>query len=255
MAALWNWLTRDWTLKLASLGVALLLWTVVRAEDVVSATIPRVRVYASIRDPGWELATPPTPRTVRLQVTGPVRELVRLALERPEVLVPVEEVRDSVLVLVLRDGWIRFPHGVARTRVDAVSPATVRLVFDPVAVRTLPVTLPLRGELPAGLRLTGPIALEPARVRASGPRRRLLGVASVPLPPLDLARLTDTTTMTVDIDTARLGLAVEPTTVRVRVPVGRAGSAPGSLPTAPDTARADSLTRDSARAPGPAAEP
>ncbi len=253
MAAVWSWLTRDWTLKLASLGVALLLWTLVRAEDVVSATVP-ARVYASIRDPGWELATPPTPRTVRLQVTGPVRELVRLALDPPQVVVPVEDVRDSVLVLVVRDTWIRFPRGVTRSRVDDVAPATVRLVFDPMAVRTLPVALPLRGALPEGLALTGPIALEPGRVRASGPRRRIQGIDSIPLPPLDLARLTDTTTMTMDIDTARLGLAVAPTSVRVRVPVGRAGAPREATPA--DSAHVDSLRADSApaRAPGPAAE-
>ncbi len=248
----WTWVTHNWTLKLASLGVALLLWTVVRAEDVVTATVPRVPVYASIRDPGWELASAPAPASVRLQLTGPVRELVHLALQRPQVVVPVEDVRDSVLVLVVRDSWIRFPRGITRTRVDDVHPATVRLVFDPMASRTLSVALPLRGRLPPGLLLTGPIALEPGRVRASGPRRRLQGVDSVRLPPLDLSRLTDTTAMTVDIDTARLGLVVEPASVRVRVPVGRAGGQPGSpAPRLDSIARDSSLERDTARAPAP----
>lgn len=250
MRPAWTWVTHNWTLKLAAVGVAILLWTVVRAEDVVSASIPGVRVYASIRDPGWELAAPPAPASVRLQLTGPVRELVRLAFQRPEVLVPVEEVRDSVLVLVVRDSWIRFPRGITRTRVDDVAPATIRLVFDPMATRTLGVALRVRGELPAGLELTGPIALDPGQVRASGPRRRLQDVDSVRLPPLDLSRLTDTTAMTMDIDTARLGLVVEPASVRVRVPVGRVGGAP---------AGGDSSTRaapggDSARAPRPTAQ-
>jgi YbbR domain-containing protein len=250
----WTWVTHNWTLKLASLGVAILLWTVVRAEDVVSTTIPGVRVYASIRDPGWELAVPPAPASVRVQLTGPVRELVRLAFQRPEVLVPVEEVRDSVLVLVVRDSWIRFPLGVTRTRVEDVAPATIRLVFDPMATRTLGVALRVRGQLPAGLVLTGPIALEPGQVRASGPRRRLQGVDSVRLPPLDLSHLTDTTALTMDIDTARMGLVVVPASVRVRVPVGRAGGAPADGPPGADSSTRAAPGRDSARAPRPAAQ-
>ena len=217
-----RWLTQEWTLKLAGIGIALLLWVVVKSEDVVTVAVANIPVRVSIRDPGWELATAPMPSRVSLQVTGPVREVLHLLVDRPRVVVPVEGVVDSVQVLVLRSGWVQFPEDVVRTRVEDLRPPTIRLVFDPVAVRELPVYLPIRGRLPAGLALSGPVLLDPGTVRVSGPRRRVASFDSVPLPLLDLGHLTDTTTIRMDIDTAALGLQIQPSSVRVRIAIGPA---------------------------------
>lgn len=233
MARLWEWVSRDWTLKLTAVGISLLLWAVVRSEELTTVTLHDVPVQVHVRDPNWELAGRPTPRRVSLQLTGPVRELLRLQVGGPRVLVPVEEVRDSVVVAVIRSAWVDLGADVSRTRVDDIVPTTVRLVLDPVASRDIPVSLPTRGTLPAGVRFTGPVEVEPGAIRVSGPRRRLARLDSVRLPPLDLVHLTDTTAIEMEIDTAGLaGLLVRPTSVRVRVPVAAdsLAGAPGARP-------------------------
>ncbi len=253
MRRLWDWAIREWNLKLAALAVALLLWATVKSEELVSTAVTDVPVGVNLRDPRWQLASQPSPARVTLQVTGPVREILRLAVERPRVLVPVEDVRDSVLLVVLRSGWVQLAPGLDRTRVDDVEPAIVRLVFDPVSTRDVPVALPLRGALPAGLRLSGPLELDPSWIRVSGPWRRLSRLDSVRLSALDLRRLTDSTAISMDIDTAGLGLQLRPTSVRVRVPVARADTvpAPADSAAANRPPGAGGAARESAPAPRP----
>jgi YbbR domain-containing protein len=251
MRRLWDLAVRDWNLKLTALAVALLLWAAVKSEELVSAAVTGVPVGVSLRDPRWQLASAPSPARVTLQVTGPVREILRLAVERPRVLVPVEDLRDSVLVAVIRSGWVQLAPGLDRTRVDDIQPAAVRLVFDPVRTRDVPVALPLRGALPAGLRLSGPLVLDPSWIRVSGPWRRLSRLDSVRLPALDLRRLTDTTAIGMDIDTAGMGLLLLPTSVRVRVPVARGDSVQGPADSAAANRPAGAAPRDTAVAPRP----
>ncbi len=56
-------LARNWRLKLAALGIALLLWSVVKAEEVVSVFVRGVPVSVSVRDPAWVSAGPPALRS------------------------------------------------------------------------------------------------------------------------------------------------------------------------------------------------
>jgi len=120
---------RNWRLKLAALGIALLLWSVVKAEEIVSVYVRGVPVSVSLRQPGWEMLQPPAPARVTVLLTGPVREVLRLGFERPRIVVPVEDVRDSVLVSGLRADWVHLSGDLARTRVDDIVPAAVRLTF------------------------------------------------------------------------------------------------------------------------------
>lgn len=233
MRGLLDWLTHNWTLKLAALALAIVLWSLVKSEELTRVTIPDIPVEVLLRDPGWDLAGQPSPSTVNVDFTGPVREVVRLAVERPRVVIPVDQVTDSVEVLVLRTAWVQLYGSLTRTRAEDIRPSTVRLVFDPVSTRLVPLALPTRGTLPPGIALTGPVRIQPPSVRVSGPKRRLETLDSIELPPLDLTHVTGPTTLRVGVDTAGLGLLVAPTTVRLFVP---AGPAPDTAGAAPDTA-------------------
>lgn len=142
-------LARNWRLKLAALGIALLLWSVVKAEETVSVFVRGVPVSVSVRDPAWENAGPPAPARVTLQLTGPVREVLRVAFQRPRIVVPMEEVRDSMMVAGLRADWVHLSGSLSRTRVDDILPGSVRLSFHRVA--GIPAT-----------RTTGPATVAPS---------------------------------------------------------------------------------------------
>ena len=70
-------LTYNWRLKLAALGLAVLIWAAVSSEQETSQWIP-IRVDAVVQDPEYVLAGAPDPAEVRVRFSGPGRELWEL---------------------------------------------------------------------------------------------------------------------------------------------------------------------------------
>jgi YbbR domain-containing protein len=209
-----HWATNEWALKLTALALAFLLWTTVRA-DAPGQWDTEVPVRVQNSDADWVVAAPPTPEDVTVVFRGPYRELLRAASDRPEIIVPIDQVNDSSEVHVLRRNWVRMPPGTENTEVADFRPSTVRLTFDQVSTRLLPVAARIIGQPPAGYELDGRVEVEPPAVRASGAARNLARIDSLRLSPIDLSerRMTDTIQMT--IDTAGTGLIVSPRSVRV----------------------------------------
>jgi YbbR domain-containing protein len=214
-----DWTATDWALKLTALALAFLLWTTVRADAPGQWAAEDIEVRVVNNDADWVLTDAPTPRGVRVVFRGPYRELLRAAADRPDIIVPVDDVNDSTEVHVLRQNWIRMPTGTANVAIVDIQPSTVRLEFDRVATRLLPVAVPMRGELPSGFELLGPPELEPNVVRASGAGRNLARIDTLRLPPIDLRERRGIDTLEMTIDTAGTGLIISPRTIRVIVPV------------------------------------
>lgn len=213
-----EWTTTDWALKLTALALAFLLWTTVRA-DTPGQWETEVPVRVVNNDADWVIAEPPTPAHVRVVLRGPYRELLRAASERPEIIVPIDQVSDSIEDRPLYDHWVRMPTGTPGTRVTSLQPAMVRLTWDRVATRLIPLTVQLVGEPPAGYRLAGPPEVEPSVVRASGAGRNLARIDSMALPPIDLRDRRTMDTLQMVIDTTGTGIIISPRTVRVVVPI------------------------------------
>jgi YbbR domain-containing protein len=214
-----DWTTTDWVLKLTSLILAFLLWTTVQADapGQWEGTVP-VRVVNN--DAGWVLAEAPQPQEVRIVMRGPYRELLRATSERPEMVIPVDQVDDSTETRNVYPHWVRMPPGTPNIRVTGeVQPTTVRLVWDRVTTRVIPVAVQVVGQPPEGYRLDGAPAIEPDFVRASGAGRNLAGIDSLYLPPIDLRDRRTMDTMQMTIDTAGTGLIISPRTLRVIVPI------------------------------------
>ena len=211
-------LSRNWTLKLAAFGVALLLWVAVRAEAPTRQDFLDVPLRVDVGDPEWALVGEPTPSTVTVRVGGPSRELLSMALDRPTVVIPMEQVTNADTSVTLINSWVRIQDrpGVA---VEAIQPSSVRLVLEPMERVTLRVEPRLEGELPEGFAMAGlPVAF-PEQVRISGPRSRVLELEVVPLLPLELESMTRSGRVSVGVDTLALtGLLVQPLTVDVDIP-------------------------------------
>ena len=126
MRFLWDLLTRNWTIKLTALLLAVLLWTIVKSDEPTRVPVADVPIEVALRDPGWMLAGEPTPPTATVIFSGPLGEVVRLAVARPRVVVPVDEVTDSVEVRQLRTGWVQLDGDLSRTRIEDC-PGTVLL--------------------------------------------------------------------------------------------------------------------------------
>jgi YbbR domain-containing protein len=214
-----DWTATDWALKLTALALAFLLWTTVRADAPGQWSAEDIEVRVVNNDADWVLTDAPTPRGVRVVFRGPYRELLRAAADRPDIIVPVDDVNDSTEVHVLRQNWIRMPTGTPNVAIVDIQPSTVRLEFDRVATRLLPVAVPMRGDLPPGFELLGPPELDPNVVRASGAGRNLARIDTLRLPAIDLRERRGIDTLEMTIDTAGTGLIISPRTIRVIVPV------------------------------------
>jgi YbbR domain-containing protein len=213
-----DWATNDWALKLTALVLAFLMWITVRA-DAPSQWDWDVPVRVVNSDTEWVVAGAPAPAEVRLFLRGPYRELLRAGSDLPEVIVPIQDVTDSIEYHVLRTSWVSLPSGTDNTSVTDIRPSSVRISFDQVTTRLISVAAPLLGEPPPGYELAGDLVIEPSVVRAVGGTRALSRMDSIRLPPVDLRSMRTYDTLELTIDTTGTGLVIAPRTVRVFVPV------------------------------------
>jgi len=219
VGALSGFLSRNWTLKLSAFGIALLLWVAVRAEAPNRQELEGVPVRVELSDPEWALVGDPTPTTVTVRFGGPSRELMRMALDRPSVVIPMDEVASGDTIVLLRNAWVRVQDRPGVIAED-IQPSSVRLVLEPVERVNLPLVMNLQGSLPGDLALSAAPVTDPLEVRVTGPRSRLQPLDSIPLQPLDLAEITSSGSIPVAVDLAGLeGFEVQPTMLRIEVMV------------------------------------
>ena len=188
MGPLSGFFSRNWTLKLSALGLALLIWISVRVEAPNRQELSGVPVRVDLSDPGWALTDPPMPATVQVRFSGPSRELFRMAMDRPSLVIPIDQVVNGDTTVVIRNQWVRVQDR-AGVVVESIQPSTIRLVLEPIERVALPPALRFRGELPQGLALSAPPLAAPMDIRVSGPRSRIASLDSVPLVPVDLSTI------------------------------------------------------------------
>lgn len=207
---------RNWVLKVAALGIAVLLWFSVRFESRDQQEIRNVAIEVSLTDADWVLVNGDEPLPLAsVRFRGPAFELLRLSNERPSVVIPLPSVASADTTLTLQPGWVRFGDrpGVS---VESIQPSQVRLSFERVQRIALPPAIRLEGELPEGLALAASPNPSPATLRVVGPRSRTLPLDSVPLRPIDLTLVSQGGVITVPVDLAQLpGLQIEPTSVEL----------------------------------------
>jgi len=129
-------LTANWGLKLAALGLAVLLWVVVSAEQVTSQWIP-VRVQAVVHSSTLRLAGRSTPAAVNVRFTGSGRDLWELAFRRPVLTLSVRQASETGLY-ALEPSMVLVPGRIAVVAQE-VRPEFVRLNLVPAPAPVAPV--------------------------------------------------------------------------------------------------------------------
>lgn len=232
--------TRNWKLKLAALGLALLLWTSLRVEALDRQSLPAVPVRVQLNDPQWAVASEPSPTTVEVRFSGPTRELFSLYLERPTVTVPVDRVASADTSVILRSEWVRLPNRPNVT-VEEIQPRRVSLRFEHITQGVAPVALRTEGSLPEEMAFSEPLSTDPEVVRISGPVSQVEEVDSVPIQPLGLSDITSAGSRQLPVDTTGLyGLVISPGAVRVDYTVQeRTQRSLGEVPIVPPQGRSE----------------
>jgi hypothetical protein len=200
---------RNGRLKLAALGLAFVLWALVRTEPTSGVDVFTIPVRAQVGDLDWVLQGEPDPATVRVRLRGPTADLIRLAREGTTLRVPLDSVTSADTLIQLRRDWVVL--GASGVVVEDIAPATVRLALQPTLTAAVPLRVATRGTLPGALALSTPVALDPQTVRVRGPAHRVRGLDSVSAGPLDLGDLSESGIHLLLVDTTGLGdLTVEP---------------------------------------------
>jgi hypothetical protein len=213
-------LTQRWKLKLTALGLAILLWVVVSAEQPTTQWIP-VRVDPVVRDPDFVLAGTPEPATVRVRFRGPGRELWELALERPVLVLPLREVGNA-RSFAIDPSMVSIPEGVRSVQVIDVRPAVVRLELQRLATRTVPVRARIGARSLQRYVVADTPAVLPAVVRLTGPEEALSRVDAVETRAFEIVPDGGTFSQRVNLDTTGLhGITLSGQEVRVRGRVER----------------------------------
>jgi hypothetical protein len=211
----------NWQLKLAAFAIAFLLWLAVQGGRPYRYRMPHVPVRVANSDPEWIVSSEPVPATVSIEFHGTFRDLLRLPSSKPAVIVPVDRVRDTAGVYILRNEWVDAGSPGHDIVIGPIRPDSVRISFDRVATRLIAVRAHFTGKVQDGYELAGLPIIDPPVVRASGPSRRLAHMDTLDLDDIDVSGLTADDTVTLTIDTAAIGANITPRRVRIVVPIRR----------------------------------
>jgi YbbR domain-containing protein len=194
----------NWRLKLAALGLAIFLWALVQTEPRNSETFASVPVLIEMADTTWTPSGPPVPATAELRLSGPAREIIRLAREGTSIRVPIREVGSPDTVVALRRDWVVLGDGSGLI-VESLSPSAVQITLEHAVSRALRLTVRTEGTLPSHLALASPIGLNPTIVRVRGPASRVQSLDSIPLRPIALPSVLASGVFDIPVDTTGLG--------------------------------------------------
>lgn len=164
----------DWSLKLLSLAIALVLWLLVTGQNQPVTAHVNVQLNF-IRPPALEISNDP-PRTVDVMLTGSRNKLDDLTTLDLVATVDISDQRAGERVLRLADkAQISLPQGV---KVDGFQPSAIPVRLEPIIERQIPIEPKLEGQPADGYEV---YAVRPTKgsVTLRGPETRVLALQRV----------------------------------------------------------------------------
>jgi hypothetical protein len=195
MSGKWIWLrlTHNLGWKLGALGLAVLLWLAVAGQPELVAIQSVPVLYRNL--PPALLLLSDAPDQVRAELRGPSGRLTRAtlsdafaALDLAGVLSP----GDQTFTLSAAD--FSLPQGVRFVR---AVPSQVRLRFDRMLSKVVPVELRLTGHPPDGYIVSAE-SVEPQALNVSGPESSVSAIRAAQTDPVDLSAIAQTTEIKVN---------------------------------------------------------
>lgn len=164
----------DWSLKLLSLAIALVLWLVVTGQNQPVTAHVNIQLNF-IRPPSLEISNDP-PRTVDVMLTGSRNKLDDLSSLDLVATVDISDQRAGERVLRLADkAQITLPQGV---KVDGFQPSAVPVRLEPIVERQIPIEPRIEGNAADGYEV---YAVRPSKgsVTLRGPQSRVIALQKV----------------------------------------------------------------------------
>jgi YbbR domain-containing protein len=212
-----RWFTRDWKLKLVSLGLALGLWLLlVPSEKMSSEKSLTIPLEARNIPAGLEIVERPV-ATIDVTVRAPNRLLGQIGPSGLVARIDLERATIHQQEYPLNTSMIAVPSGA---KVVKISPSKVTIKLERTAEATIEVHATLRGKPARGFRVSR-IEIEPSGVVVQGPESRVRATDAATTAPVDVSGIGESTVFDADIILPRPELRfVSPqTSARVTVTV------------------------------------
>ncbi|HEY2964038.1 MAG TPA: CdaR family protein [Pyrinomonadaceae bacterium] len=164
----------DWSLKLLSLAIAIVLWLVVTGQNQPVTAHVNVQLNF-IRPQSLEISNDP-PRTVDVMLTGSRNKLDDLTTLDLVATVDISDQRSGERVLRLADkAQIALPQGV---KVDGFQPSAIPVRLEPIIERQVPIEAKLEGKAADGYEV---YSVRPSKgsVTVRGPESHVLALQKV----------------------------------------------------------------------------
>ena len=197
-------LVEDWSLKLLSLAIALVLWLVVTGQNEPVTAHVNVQLNF-IRPQSLEISNDP-PRTVDVMLTGSRNKLDDLTALDLVATVDLSDQRPGERVLRLADkAQISLPQGV---KVDGFQPSAIPIRLEAIIERQVTIELKIEGKPADGYEV---YAVRPSKgsVLIRGPESRVNALKKVMTETISLAGRRETFTasnLTIDVPDPKIDL-------------------------------------------------
>lgn len=203
--------TENLWLKGVALGLAILLWYVITQKEPTARLVP---VQLNLRLDS-SLALRGTLPEITASVQASPTELSRLEGRSATITRSINADTPDTIILSLSRNDVVLPENMGDARVTDITPKSVRLEFVQTMTRRVPVR--------SGIRIVGPdsilqpsVRIDPDRVEIIGPRAAVTRIDFIRTDTTAILA-TDSLPHQVALDTAGLGVVVNPAQVRIRL--------------------------------------
>ena len=205
----------DWSLKLLSLAIALVLWLVVTGQNEPVTAHVNVQLNF-IRPQALEISNDP-PRTVDVMLTGSRNKLDDLTALDLVATVDISDQQPGERVLRLADkALISLPQGV---KVDGFQPSAIPIRLEPIIERQIAIEPHLEGKPADGYQVYG-VRPSKAAVTVRGPESRVNALQKLETESIWLSNHKETFTASnlgIDVPDAKVDLLDPVVTVQVEI--------------------------------------
>ncbi|UCD72263.1 MAG: hypothetical protein JSW70_04515 [Syntrophobacterales bacterium] len=211
-----GFLTKNLSLKLISIVLAIVLWYFVVSERSGETALS---IPVDFRNIPTSLIIIKNPvESINIRISGPATLLKRLSPREVKVIIDLSDAKAGVSTFEIQPNHITLPRGL---RVSIWSPASIKLRFDELFKKTVLVEAVLVGKPLEGYKIAG-VWVDPPAVEIVGAKSELKGLKQIFTEEVDVSGLKKDTTIKAALGLGGLHIkSVSSQEVKVNIKCGK----------------------------------
>ena len=170
---MFKFLTENWTLKIISLALALLLWTFIMGEQRLEVGYPVPLELQSL--PKGLMVANEVPSLIDVRVSGPRTLLSKISPNDISIVVDLSDLKPGLTTFKRLEERLNLPSGL---RVTRLSPSFIDLKLERIKQKLVPIKVILSGKPLPGFKV-GKVRAVPDEVLVEGAESELKNVSEV----------------------------------------------------------------------------